>query len=439
MSNVVTRWAPTASGETHLGSLFNCLLNFLYARKFNGKFFLRVDGQKMPDWRIEMREGFIRVLDRFGLKSDFVVFQSERRKLYLETVKRLLTTSDQLYFCNCTEQEIALRCNKKGHPRLARDDKYPPPCSIQSIKFFSPEGEEIVPKVTSFTPVVQGFEPDNVLKEDLTTFMPYALHYMLERKAGLSFHFDKKSYIQAIKIVWFEEPLRVFSFWNDNELLLRIEKSGRYCFQEKRPEWIRRHQTESFIFSPVNTSSLSMHFDDFYRQVRLEYYYDDYCRGRKLNLDLSDPKTVVRKRCYQLDVGIYFGGLPDLALTSAIDDKEFGVSHSIRGSDIESFGDTLEREAGQLIDYKANNMYHGLIINENGYKLSKTVRSLPVEHFLSFSRPEVVLGELAFRANLIDSPKISSIEDLISKFNPSRIPTEHICIDEKDFTKQLKT
>jgi glutamyl/glutaminyl-tRNA synthetase len=43
MSNVVTRFAPSPTGLMHLGNVRTALLNWMFARKMDGKFLLRFE------------------------------------------------------------------------------------------------------------------------------------------------------------------------------------------------------------------------------------------------------------------------------------------------------------------------------------------------------------------------------------------------------------
>ena len=43
MSNVVTRIAPSPTGDMHIGTARTALFNWLYARGRNGKFLLRIE------------------------------------------------------------------------------------------------------------------------------------------------------------------------------------------------------------------------------------------------------------------------------------------------------------------------------------------------------------------------------------------------------------
>jgi glutamyl-tRNA synthetase len=43
MSQVVTRFAPSPTGFLHIGGARTALFNWLYARRFDGKFLLRIE------------------------------------------------------------------------------------------------------------------------------------------------------------------------------------------------------------------------------------------------------------------------------------------------------------------------------------------------------------------------------------------------------------
>jgi len=40
---IITRFAPSPTGSLHVGSARTALFNFLYARKYGGKFILRIE------------------------------------------------------------------------------------------------------------------------------------------------------------------------------------------------------------------------------------------------------------------------------------------------------------------------------------------------------------------------------------------------------------
>jgi glutamyl-tRNA synthetase len=100
------RYAPSPTGELHLGNLRTALLAWLSARSAGGEFLLRIEdldsGRSREAW-VEVQLGELR---RIGLDWDGQpVRQSERRAIYEEAVRRL-RSQGLLYECFCTRAEI---------------------------------------------------------------------------------------------------------------------------------------------------------------------------------------------------------------------------------------------------------------------------------------------------------------------------------------------
>jgi len=123
---VRTRFAPSPSGELHVGNLRTALFNWLLARHYNGAFVLRIedsDAQRSDAERIERVQ---RDLDWLGLgweagpglgsPADWQ--QSQRTEHYAEAAERL-RGMDAAYYCFCSSERLAAlreRQKKAGHP-----------------------------------------------------------------------------------------------------------------------------------------------------------------------------------------------------------------------------------------------------------------------------------------------------------------------------------
>ncbi|MBJ56926.1 MAG: hypothetical protein CMP24_01635 [Rickettsiales bacterium] len=106
MNKVITRFAPSPTGALHLGGARTALFNWLYARKHNGLFKLRIeDTDKVRSKRSytdEIRQGLLWL----GLKWDGeVVYQSQNIYNHIELAEKLLSESNA-YRCYCTKDEI---------------------------------------------------------------------------------------------------------------------------------------------------------------------------------------------------------------------------------------------------------------------------------------------------------------------------------------------
>ena len=103
-SAVVGRFAPSPTGEMHLGNVLAALLSWLSARQQGGMWRLRIEDLDPQRSRQEYADRLMRDLEWLGLTWDGeVVYQSERTEVYAHYLARL---SDLTYPCTCTRNEI---------------------------------------------------------------------------------------------------------------------------------------------------------------------------------------------------------------------------------------------------------------------------------------------------------------------------------------------
>jgi glutamyl-tRNA synthetase len=96
------RFAPSPTGDLHLGNLRTALLAWLFARSAGGRFLMRMEDLDSQRVRPGMEERQLADLAAIGIDWDGpVVRQSERRSLYEEALDGLDT-----YPCYCTRAEI---------------------------------------------------------------------------------------------------------------------------------------------------------------------------------------------------------------------------------------------------------------------------------------------------------------------------------------------
>lgn len=106
--SVVTRFAPSPTGRLHVGNIRTALHNFLFARKSQGKFLLRIDDTDRERSTLEFDRAILEDLDWLGLKPDRTVRQSERFDLYEREFQRLREVG-RVYACYETAEELELR------------------------------------------------------------------------------------------------------------------------------------------------------------------------------------------------------------------------------------------------------------------------------------------------------------------------------------------
>lgn len=124
---VRTRFAPSPTGHLHIGSARTALFNWLFAKRFNGQFVLRIENTDIARSSVEFEKSIYEDLRWLGLDWDEgpdkgggkgPYRQSERFKLYAELADGLLSKGSA-YNCYCTKerlQEVKERQIASGHP-----------------------------------------------------------------------------------------------------------------------------------------------------------------------------------------------------------------------------------------------------------------------------------------------------------------------------------
>ncbi|MBN8827594.1 MAG: glutamate--tRNA ligase [Sphingobacteriia bacterium] len=105
---VITRFAPSPTGYLHIGNIRTAIVNWLFTRKNNGKFMLRMDDTDLQRSKQEYADAIIRDLKWLGLDWDIFAKQSDRLDRYNE-VKQQLIKDGRLYACYETAEEIEIK------------------------------------------------------------------------------------------------------------------------------------------------------------------------------------------------------------------------------------------------------------------------------------------------------------------------------------------
>lgn len=105
---VVTRFAPSPTGSLHVGNVRTALHNWLWARKYGGRFLLRIDDTDLERSKEEYVEGIRADLGWLGLDVDGEERQSARFALY-EAEFEKLKAAGCVYACYETPEELDIR------------------------------------------------------------------------------------------------------------------------------------------------------------------------------------------------------------------------------------------------------------------------------------------------------------------------------------------
>ncbi len=105
---VMVRFAPSPTGYLHVGNVRTALFNWLFARRHEGRFMLRLDDTDEARSKPEYAETIADDLGWLGLDHDADVRQSDRHDAYVAAVERL-KQAGRLYACYETPEELSLR------------------------------------------------------------------------------------------------------------------------------------------------------------------------------------------------------------------------------------------------------------------------------------------------------------------------------------------
>ena len=93
-----TRFAPSPTGPFHVGSVRTALFNFLFAKKFNGEFILRIEDTDLERSKPEYENEIINGLKWLNIHwNEDLYRQSERLDIYAKYLKELLNNGDAFY------------------------------------------------------------------------------------------------------------------------------------------------------------------------------------------------------------------------------------------------------------------------------------------------------------------------------------------------------
>jgi glutamyl-tRNA synthetase len=145
------RFAPSPTGELHIGSARTCLFNWLQARKHSGRFVLRIDDTDAKRSLEGAADSILAALEWLGITWDEgPLRQSDRTEIYAGAARRLID-SGRAYPCWCTPEELAERRRAAlaagrtpGYDRTCRAGRAPVPGARPAIRFAMPDSGTIV-------------------------------------------------------------------------------------------------------------------------------------------------------------------------------------------------------------------------------------------------------------------------------------------------------
>jgi glutamyl-queuosine tRNA(Asp) synthetase len=131
------RFAPSPTGELHLGNLRTALASWLSAKARGGRWIIRMEDVDGARCRPAFGDAQLRDLAALGLESDLpVLWQSRRHGAYQAALVRL-QAQGLLYPCSCTRKDLAgMASAPHGDDGLR---PYPGSCRTHPLPFLRPD------------------------------------------------------------------------------------------------------------------------------------------------------------------------------------------------------------------------------------------------------------------------------------------------------------
>lgn len=114
---MIGRFAPSPTGQLHLGSLTTAVASFCHIKSLGGKWLLRMEDVDFERCKDEYTTSILTDLERLGLwADDDVVYQSKRMAIYDDILANKLPTLS--YACTCSRKALSehFRDNPATYP-----------------------------------------------------------------------------------------------------------------------------------------------------------------------------------------------------------------------------------------------------------------------------------------------------------------------------------
>ena len=104
--SIVTRFAPSPTGQLHIGGARTAIFSWLLARQAGGRFLLRIEDTDTVRSQAAYTEGILASMKWLGLDwDDEPIYQTQRFDIYNQYIDRMVEAGSA-YWCSCTPEEV---------------------------------------------------------------------------------------------------------------------------------------------------------------------------------------------------------------------------------------------------------------------------------------------------------------------------------------------
>ena len=102
----ITRFAPSPTGNLHIGGVRTALFNYVFSKQTGGLFLVRVEDTDRERSKKEYEKDIITGLEWLGIPPDKKpIRQSERSEIYQKAAEKLIESGDA-YWCDCSPEDL---------------------------------------------------------------------------------------------------------------------------------------------------------------------------------------------------------------------------------------------------------------------------------------------------------------------------------------------
>ena len=120
-----TRFAPSPTGELHIGGIRTALYCYALAHQAGGQFILRIEDTDQKRYVLDSEKRIMEDLKAFDLNWDEgPIFQTERLEIYKKYIQELIDKG-HAYYCFCTPDRLEkIREFQKANHQQPKYDKH---------------------------------------------------------------------------------------------------------------------------------------------------------------------------------------------------------------------------------------------------------------------------------------------------------------------------
>ncbi len=131
MTQQIFRFAPSPTGQMHLGNAYSALLNEKMAGELGGKLLLRIEDIDHTRCRQEYIDSLISDMDWLGIKFEPEPRAQSQHIDFYKKILSSLTSRNLTYRCRCTRRELmrdgSVRKDPEGQPLYSGICRHSPP------------------------------------------------------------------------------------------------------------------------------------------------------------------------------------------------------------------------------------------------------------------------------------------------------------------------